>query len=95
MPWEPTPNVEAEDAARVPNLEAAEAEVVPRNPEIPESIARRMYIKKTDIEKFGETDGCLGCRNIMLGKPLQSHTQACRDRIEGHLRESEEGLARL
>ena len=42
MPWEPTPNVEAEDAARVPNPDAADAEVVPRDPEIPESIARRM-----------------------------------------------------
>ena len=52
MPWEPTPNVEAEDAARVPNPGAADAEVVPKDPEIPKSIARRMYIRKTDIEKF-------------------------------------------
>ena len=57
MPWEPTPNVEAEDAARVPNLDAAEAETVPNDPESPESIARRMYIRKADIVKFGETGG--------------------------------------
>ena len=61
-PWEPTPNVDAEDAARVPNPDAGEADVVLRDPEIPESAARRMYIRKADIEKFGETPGCVGCR---------------------------------
>ena len=60
MPWEPTPNVDAEDAARGPNPDAVEAEVVPRDPEVPESIARQMYIRKTDIIKFGEADGCIG-----------------------------------
>ena len=77
MPWDPTPNVYAEDAARVPNPDAVEAEVVPKDPEVPETIARRMYIRKTDIIKFGETDGCIGCRITMLGKPLQSHMPEC------------------
>ena len=72
-PWEPTPNVEAEDVARVPNPDAAEAEVVPKDPEIPESIARRMYIRKADIDVW-RNRWCLGCRNIMFGKFLQSHT---------------------
>ena len=94
-PWKPTPNVEAEDVARVPNPGVAEAEVVPRDSEIPESIARRMYMKRSDIMQLNDTDGFLGCKNIMLGKLLQAHTQACRERIEGCLRETEEGLARL
>ena len=89
MPWEPTPKIDAEDVARVPNPDAAEAEVVHKDPEIPESIARRMYIRKTDIIKYDKTDGCIGCRTTMLGKPLQSYTQACRERIEAHLRETE------
>ena len=38
MPWDPTPNVDAEDAARVPNPDAVEAEVVPKDPEVPETI---------------------------------------------------------
>ena len=60
MPWEPTPNIDAEDGARLPNPDAIEAEVVPKDPEVPESIARRMYIRKTDVIRFGETDGCPG-----------------------------------
>ena len=88
MPWEPTPNVDAEDVVRVPNPDAAEAEVLPEDLEVPESIARRMYIRKTDIIKYGETDGCIGYRTTMLGKPLKSHTPACRERIEAWLRET-------
>ena len=94
-PWEPTPNVDADDAARVPNPDAGEADVVPRDPEIPEAVARRMYIRKADIVKFGETPGCVGCRCVMTGKTLQSHSPACRERIEARLRETDEGLARL
>ena len=32
MPWDPTPNVDAEDAARVSNPVAVEAEIAPRDP---------------------------------------------------------------
>ena len=95
MPWDTTPNVDAEDAARVPNPDAVEAEAVPKDPEVPESIARRMYIRKTDIVKFGETDCCIGRRTTMLGKPLQSHTPACRERIEAHLRKIAEARVKL
>ena len=89
------PNVDAEDGARLPNPDVADAEVIPKDPEIPEAIVRNMYIRKTDIIKFGETDGCIGCRTTMLGKPLQSHTPECRERIEARLRETDDGQARL
>ena len=92
---DPTPNVDAEDGDRVPNPEVADAEVIPKDPEVPESIARRMYIRKADIVKYGETPGCLGCRCIALGKPSQSHTFVCRERIGSCLRETEEGQQRL
>ena len=77
LPWEPTTNVDAEDGARVPNPEAADAEVILNDPEVPESVARRVYIRKADIVKYRETPGCIGCRIIVLGKPLQSHTPLC------------------
>ena len=95
MPWDPTPNIDAEDAARVPNPEAVDAEVIPKDPEMPELIVRKMYIRKAGIIKHGETPGCNGCRCVALGKPLQSHTAACRERLEGLLRETEEGQVRL
>ena len=51
---------------------------------------RKMYIRKADIIKHGETPGCIGCRCVVLGKPLQSHTTMCQERIEGHLPEIDE-----
>ena len=35
MPWDPTPNVDTEDGALVPNAGAADGEVIPKNPEFP------------------------------------------------------------
>ena len=91
VPWDLTPNVNADDGARVSNPEVVDAEIIPKDPEVLESIVRKMYIRMADIVKYGETPGCIGCRCVAVGKPLQSHTAACRERIEGHLRETEEG----
>ena len=79
----------------MPNTEAVDAEIIPKDPEMPESILHKMYIRKADIIKYGETPGCMGCRCAVLGKPLQSHTSACRERIKGPLRETEDGQQRL
>ena len=54
LPWDPTPNVDAEDGARLPNPEVSDAEVIPKDPEIPEAIVRKMYIRKADIIKYGD-----------------------------------------
>ena len=95
MPWDSTLNVDADVGARVPNPEAADAEIITKDPEVSESIVRKMYARKADVVKYVETPGCIGCRCAVLGKPLQSHTAACRERIGGHLRETDEGQHRL
>ena len=95
MPWDPTPNVDADDGARVPNPEAVDAEIIPKDSQVPEPIVGKMDIRKAGIFKYGETPGCIGCRCVALGKPFQSQTAACRERIEGHLRETDEGQQRL
>ena len=95
MPWDPTPNVAAEDGARLPDPTAADAEAIPKDGEAPEAIVRKMYIRKQDIEEHGPTPGCIGCRTVLLGKPLQSHTASCRERIETEIRKTEAGRARL
>lgn len=95
LPWDPTPTVDADDGARLPNPDAVEAEVVPKDPEVPESIVRKMYIRKTDIEEHGQTPGCLGCKSAMLGKAPQSHSTVCRDRIEAIIRQTDAGKARM
>ena len=57
LSWDPTPNADAEDGAQVPDPEASDAKIIPRNPEIPEATVRNMYIRKADIMKYGETPG--------------------------------------
>ena len=46
-----------------------------------------MYLKRSDFETYGFTDGCPGCRDIVIGRPGPSsgwaaHTRACRRRLE-------------
>ena len=43
MPWDPTPNGDADDGARLPNPDAVEAHVVPKYPEVPESIKSGVF----------------------------------------------------
>ena len=81
MPWDPTPNIEGDDGARLPDPGAADGDVVPKDAEPPEPIIRKMYIRKRDVLEYGETPGCLGCTNTMLGKAQQSHTVLRRERI--------------
>ena len=40
-------------------------------------------IKKRDIEAWGKTDGCPGCRALLMGKGNEAtHTPECRHRME-------------
>ena len=93
-PWDPTPNIDAEDAARLPDPEAHQADIIPKQAEDAPSITRRMYIRRTDVERFGPTPGCAGCRAALLNKTA-NHSAACRERIEGFLRETDEGKRRV
>ena len=47
---------------------------------------RRVYITKAVIEKFGGTEGCLGCTTAMLGGKGVAHSEQCRERMEEHIR---------
>jgi len=41
-----------------------------------------MYVLKSDIERYGETDGCPGCARVFLaGKTTVPHSEECRARI--------------
>ena len=48
-------------------------------------VPRRVYIKREDVEKFGFTPKCPGCKAILQKKPPQTHSEACRLRFEVHL----------
>ena len=56
---------------------------------------KRMKIMKGDFDEIGFTDGCPGCNAVRTGKPSQNHTEACRRRVEGYLKESKQGQQRL
>ena len=44
-------------------------------------IFKDVYIKRSDIMKYGYTVGCGGCNALRLRKRPQRHTAACRQRI--------------
>ena len=45
---------------------------------------RNVYIRKTDLEKFGYTEGCPACDVRHAGLPMsgEGHTVECRKRLE-------------
>ena len=61
--------------------------------------ARRVYIRASDLDGFGYTDGCPKCQHILrYGSNVptgKNHNEKCRQRIMKRLSETEEGRARL
>lgn len=56
---------------------------------------RRWRIKQADIDKYGPTPGCIGCRAMKAGLPQQGHDEKCRKRMEELIGGTEEGKERL
>ena len=52
--------------------------------------AIRVYIKKADVQKFGYSMNCPGCRSVMTNTTARAHTEECRKRLESCLAEDEE-----
>jgi len=47
-----------------------------------ETVPRRMFIRKQDVEEHGYTTRCPGCVSILRGTARQEHTAECRRRME-------------
>ena len=61
-------------------------------------IARRVYIRASDIRQYGYTSGCPRCEHEMRygpGRTAVSHSERCRTRIMEELAKSEAGKIRL
>ena len=56
---------------------------------------QRERITKEDIDEFGATIGCPGCKPIKDNKRAQAHSDRCRTRIEECLRTTPHGVERL
>lgn len=52
---------------------------------------RRARLSKRFIMEHGFTAGCGGCKAIEMGKPAQSHSNACRARMETFMAQSDKG----
>lgn len=48
---------------------------------------REIYIRKGDAEKHGYTRGCAGCSSWHRGLGKQPHTEGCRERFRGLMKE--------
>lgn len=94
VPWDMAAGARSDpvSAGRSPD----ELRAPPPPPEDDEPPAmRRARISKEDIERFGATPNCPGCKAIRWGKRPQAHSEACRARIEEQLRMTKEGAERL
>ncbi|CAE7223346.1 GIP [Symbiodinium sp. CCMP2592] len=103
-PWQPNPEQSPDvDADRLPEPIAIEPVVAPA--ELPPQPGqterlptyRRMYIRQSDLERFGCTGGCEACGAIREGRERQgiNHNEKCRARIQEALKETSQGQARL
>ena len=50
---------------------------------------RRVDIEKKDYEEHGYTSRCPGCSAMLKGKTRQRHNEACRNRMEEMLKDTE------
>lgn len=60
----------------------------------PEPMARRMYVKKSDVERYGKTDNCPGCIGLTQGKQV-THSQDCRERMKREMMKDDLGRERI
>ena len=51
-----------------------------------EKLPSKMYIQKSDLDKYGYTETCKGCRAQQSGLKPQAHSEACRQQIEQNVR---------
>ena len=89
LPWEPIPGEPSEGgeipAAMIrvvadPVVPAAE---LPRAMMVQEPVRRKLYVRRAEIEAYGETPGCQGCMDLILGTGRAvAHSADCRARIE-------------
>ena len=75
-------------------LERNPVDALPLDPDH-ELVPRSLFLKQRDFIAYGTSDRCPGCRALISGGRAQGHTEECRIRVEGELRKTEEGKARL
>ena len=60
-----------------------------------EPVPRKVYLTKAILNKYGMTDGCVGCTNAAIGGTGIAHSEECRKRIEKAMQEDHEDREKL
>ena len=78
----------------MPDLSAAEPSFDLLAAPAQERAAPRMYVKQSDIDKYGKTLTCPGCDSAGTNR-WGRHTDDCRERFRRLMQSDEDGRARL
>ena len=93
-PWQPVPSEDgASDLPKTIVIPASQGSMP--EPVVTEPQTRRVYIKKSDLVKYGYTQGCPGCDAARTGQKPKNHLEQCRKRIELEFEKDEAERARL
>ena len=85
-PWEPIPGegpIQVKSRFRIRDRPDEEEPL--KAPEIREAKPRRIYIVKSDLDKYDYTPGCKGCIAANRGQVSVPHNEQCRLRIEAKI----------
>jgi len=92
LPWKPKPDkIKMDTPAYGAGEEAVAAPlpVIVGDP-LPRPV-RRMNVRRTDLDRYGATDGCRACFDIMAGhKTTVPHSEVCRARIQQAMDDDED-----
>lgn len=67
------------------DLQPADPSMVVERPVVEEAPPRVLYVRAQDIDRFGPSSGCAGCREWLRQVRAQIHSEACRRRITREL----------
>ena len=85
-PWNPNPAAGKMAADVLP----ADMEVPMPAPAPVDRAASRVYIKKADVQNYGYSMNCPGCRSVMTNTTARANTEECRKILESCLAEDKE-----
>ena len=99
VPWQPNPDSSDKEVKVAIKIDRPEdpgnLPSIPAFPGKELKDAKRVYILREDLEKFGYSVGCPGCNAAREGRKAVGHFPECRKRIEEEMAKTDEGQKRL
>ena len=92
VPWRKSdddPNVDGDEWEARPLTELEKERLTTRFDIANKPAIRRFKIGKQDIEHHGVTQGCKGCKAVVMGRSKREHSEQCRARFEAALKDGE------